>query len=70
LDIPSLQLFDVMLGSPPRTEAACRSMDTEDGTVWLSDPENNHLMDDNLAVRGADLRQIEYLFAQCRLAGC
>jgi hypothetical protein len=70
LDIPLLQPFDVMLGSPPRTEAACRSMVTEDGTVWLSDPENNHLMDDNLAVRGADLRQIEYLFAQCRLAGC
>jgi hypothetical protein len=69
-DIPLLQPFDVMLGFAPRTTGDCRQVTTDDGIIWTSDPMNNHLMDDNLTVRGADLRQMEYLFGQCRLAGC
>jgi hypothetical protein len=70
-DIPALQVFDVLLGFSPRPAGSCRTLVTNDGTFWTSEPMTNHLMGaDNLTTRGADLRQIEWLFAQCRIAGC
>ena len=69
-DVVNIQPFDILLGFPPRQASACRLVQTDDGDFWTSDPMINHLMEDNLTVQGADLRQLEYLFGQCRLAGC
>ncbi|WP_400994971.1 hypothetical protein [Agromyces sp. GXQ0307] len=58
-----------------RTAASCQEFE-EDGfwffdTDWtISDPVSNDIMVDNAAAQGADLRRFDYIFGQCRAAGC
>ena len=71
LDAPTLIPFDRLLGFPdPRSGRLPTARSTEDGPAFTSDAAGNHLMDDNRRVRGADLRQMEFVFSRCRQAGC
>jgi hypothetical protein len=60
-----------LLDDPGRSPADCQLLDTDDGIVFTSDSPIDHLMGPDVGrVRGADLRQMEFVFAQCRKAGC